>query len=269
MGNGSNYLYCVNRIKTSIVFLYPLYDGRLTNIVYRVHDIHNVQSPCRKLIFYENALYMLTDLEKEFLMEDPISAIDMLQVRYCNDHDKIKEINKYIIEHNLLDIKDEWARPKLSLIREYNSIDPYIIDAIKCDDVTTFNEIFTREIQSRLLERDRLVDYLYPVIEDCISHHAYNCIDYILAHIYVKSILKYSLLKDITVTNYYFPTISHSMKLVQKMYVQNDVIFNMDQLDRQALACMLTESAIRCHNKEVFEWCVKVFWKNMTHLCHQ
>lgn len=210
-----------------------------------------------------------TSREYKVLEMDPCTAVSILETKYSNDGEAIKELNDIITNRKLTDIKDEFGRSKISKIEEFNTTDVYMRETINTSDIKNFDLILTREIQRLLDDPLKLIDYICIIIDDCLNHKSDQCLEVLLHNPYIERRLQNSWLPDITISQYYFKGIAHNIRNIKKMYFDNGVYNKMDHLDRQSFRCMVTESALRCCNTHVFEWCCKYLWRDIDYMKKQ
>lgn len=207
----------------------------------------------------------LTELENNFLREDPLNAITFLQVKYSNNRKIHDHLNQYIDVFNLTKHTDDWGRPIVSKQSFYETDNEYMILAIETDNVTLFEPIFTHEVQKVMLEPLKLQQYVISTLNDCINHDAYACIEHITDNDYTKDNLLLWLV-NISLTRYWFPSIARYGRIINLLFVDTSIIDHMQPLERNVLGCMITESAIRMCNTKVFEWCISTFWRTIDYL---
>lgn len=207
----------------------------------------------------------LTELENAILKEDPLNTVSFLQVKYSNNRSISQQLNQYIDVNNLSFHKDDHGHSIVSTKPFYTTDNEYMILAIETDNVTLFEPIFTHEVQKVMLESLKLQQYVITTLNDCIDHDAYSCIQYITKNDYTKDLLRQWLV-NISLTRYWFPSIARYGRIINLLFINTGVIDHMQPLERNILGCMITESAIRMCNTEVFEWCISTFWRTIDYL---
>ena len=203
----------------------------------------------------------LTELENSFLKDDPVNAITFLQVKYSNNHSVYTQLNKYIDAHELTKHTDKWHRQIIFKRPFFDTDNEYMILAIETDNVTLFEPIFTHEIQKVMLDSLKMKDYVMAILNDCINHDAYACIEHITKNDYTKDVLRLWLV-SLSLTRYWFPSIARHGRIINLLFISTGVIDHMRPLERNYLGCMITESAIRMCNTKVFKWCISTFWRS-------
>ncbi len=191
--------------------------------------------------------------------------IPFLQVKYSNNRSVHNQLNQYIDVNNLSSHKGDWGRPNVSTTPFYRTDNEYMILAIETDNITLFEPIFTHEVQQTMLEPLKLQQYVLSTLNDCINHDASACIEHITKNDYTKVFLPIWL-TNISLNRYWFPSIARYKRTIDLLFVDTHIIDHMQPLDRTVLGCMITDSAIRTCNTEVFEWCISTFWRTIDYL---
>ena len=207
----------------------------------------------------------LTELENAILKEDPLNTVSFLQVKYSNNSSISQQLNQYIDVNNLSSHKDDRGCPIVSKQQFYTTDNEYMILAIETDNLTLFEPIFTHEVQKVALDSLKMKDYVLTTLNDCITHDAYACIEHITRNDYTKDALRLWLV-NISLTRYWFPSIARYGQIINLLFIDTGIIDHMEPLERNILGCMITESAIRTCNTEVFEWCISTFWRTIDYL---
>ena len=210
----------------------------------------------------------LTEEEMIILQEDPLNMIPFLQIKYSNNREVQLKLNKFIESTGLNKQKDSWGDNIVSTKPFYRTDNEYMIHAIENDNTVLFEGIFTHEVQRILFEPLQRRQYIFDTLNDCIDHDAISCIKHILNNDYTKnSILNW--LVNISVSQYWFPSISRHIEVINTLFVNTGVIDKMQPLERLILGCMLTESALKMCNTKAFQWCITTFWHTIDYLSSQ
>jgi hypothetical protein len=207
----------------------------------------------------------LTELENAILKEDPLNMISFLQVKYSNNHSISQQLNQYIDVNGLSSHEDDYGYSIVSTKPFYTTDNEYMVLAIETDNITLFEPIFTYEVQKVMPDNLEMQKYVLTTLNDCINHDAYSCIKHITENDYTIKYLPLWLVNTLE-THYWFPAIARYERIINLLFIDTSVIDHMEPLERNILGCMITESAIRTCNTEVFKWCISTFWRTIDYL---
>ncbi len=209
-----------------------------------------------------NRIPVITEQEWNLLKEKPIVGVRIIETKYSNKINVITALNKYIEDNNLEAIKDHWGKSIIKPITIFHTDNEYIMQAILNDDVKLFESLFTHEVQKIMLEPLDFCKYVLHAMDDCINHDAFSCLKHIMSNDYTKDRLRFSWLPNMTVSGYWFKSISRFPVTVKAIFIDSGVLNRMDPLDRDIAYNMITDSAIRCCNTAIFKWCIDAYWKD-------
>ena len=194
--------------------------------------------------------------------------IPFLQIKYSNNREVQLKLNHFIESSELDKQKDSYGDNIVAIRQFYRTDNEYMIHAIENDNTVLFEGIFTHDVQRILFEPLQYKQYVMDTLNDCIDHDAISCIKHILSNDYTRrSILNW--LINISVSQYWFPSISRHSSIINILFVDTGVIDQMQPLERLILGCMITESAIKMCNTKVFRWCISTFWRTIDYLSSQ